>query len=462
MEKVERQHPVEQDPQIRRTNFDAVESNFTDEQASLEASRCLHCKNARCVKGCPVNIQIPDFIAAIKENDLQKAGDIIRQTSMLPSVCGRVCPQERQCEGNCILGIKDKPVAIGALERYVGDKTDAKTGEIKDNGIKVAIVGSGCAGITAAADLRKAGYDVTVFEALHKLGGVLRYGIPPFRLPRTVLDREIDGLKAIGVKFEKNVIVGKSITINQLKEDGFKAIFLCSGAGLPKMMHIAGENLNGVYSANEFLTRVNLMHANEDSTPTPLKVGEKVAVIGGGNVAMDAARTAVRVGYKEVFIAYRRTEKELPARLEEIRHAKEEGVVFKFLHAPAEILGENGWVKAMKFDIMELGEPDASGRRRPVPTGESVTIDLDAVIVALGTGPNPIIQKSAEQEGLDLETNSRGYIVVNEQTGETTIPGVYAGGDVAPTGESNAINAMGAGKRAAKAIDEYLKASCNK
>ena len=462
MEKVERQHPVEQDPQIRRTNFDAVESNFTDEQASLEASRCLHCKNARCVKGCPVNIQIPDFIAAIKENDLQKAGDIIRQTSMLPSVCGRVCPQERQCEGNCILGIKDKPVAIGALERYVGDKTDAKTGEIKDNGIKVAIVGSGCAGITAAADLRKAGYDVTVFEALHKLGGVLRYGIPPFRLPRTVLDREIDGLKAIGVKFEKNVIVGKSITINQLKEDGFKAIFLCSGAGLPKMMHIAGENLNGVYSANEFLTRVNLMHANEDSTPTPLKVGEKVAVIGGGNVAMDAARTAVRVGYKEVFIAYRRTEKELPARLEEIRHAKEEGVVFKFLHAPAKILGENGWVKAMKFDIMELGEPDASGRRRPVPTGESVTIDLDAVIVALGTGPNPIIQKSAEQEGLDLETNSRGYIVVNEQTGETTIPGVYAGGDVAPTGESNAINAMGAGKRAAKAIDEYLKASCNK
>ena len=462
MEKVERQHPVEQDPQIRRTNFDAVESNFTDEQASLEASRCLHCKNARCVKGCPVNIQIPDFIAAIKENDLQKAGDIIRQTSMLPSVCGRVCPQERQCEGNCILGIKDKPVAIGALERYVGDKIDAKTGEIKDNGIKVAIVGSGCAGITAAADLRKAGYDVTVFEALHKLGGVLRYGIPPFRLPRTVLDREIDGLKAIGVKFEKNVIVGKSITINQLKEDGFKAIFLCSGAGLPKMMHIAGENLNGVYSANEFLTRVNLMHANEDSTPTPLKVGEKVAVIGGGNVAMDAARTAVRVGYKEVFIAYRRTEKELPARLEEIRHAKEEGVVFKFLHAPAEILGENGWVKAMKFDIMELGEPDASGRRRPVPTGESVTIDLDAVIVALGTGPNPIIQKSAEQEGLDLETNSRGYIVVNEQTGETTIPGVYAGGDVAPTGESNAINAMGAGKRAAKAIDEYLKASCNK
>ena len=459
MERADRQHPVEQDPQIRRTNFEAVESNFTDEQAAIEASRCLHCKNAKCVQGCPVNIQIPDFIAALKEGDIEKAGDIIRQTSMLPSVCGRVCPQERQCEGNCVLGIKGKPVAIGALERYVGDKTDAKTGEIKDCGKKVAIVGSGCAGITAAADLRKAGYDVTVFEALHELGGVLRYGIPPFRLPRTVLDRELDGLKNIGVKFEKNVIVGKSVTINQLKEDGFDAIFLCSGAGLPKMMHIPGENLNGVYSANEFLTRVNLMHANEETTPTPLKVGEKVAVIGGGNVAMDAARTAVRVGYKEVYIAYRRTEAELPARLEEIRHAKEEGVVFKFLHAPSEIIGEEGYVKAMKFDLMKLGEPDESGRRRPVPTGESVTIELDAVIVALGTGPNPIIQSSAQSEGLSLETNNRGYIIVNSQTGETSIPGVYAGGDVAPTGESNAINAMGAGKRAAKAIDEYLKAA---
>ena len=458
MERADRQHPVEQDPQIRRTNFEAVESNFTDEQAAIEASRCLHCKNAKCVQGCPVNIQIPDFIAALKEGDIEKAGDIIRQTSMLPSVCGRVCPQERQCEGNCVLGIKGKPVAIGALERYVGDKTNAKTGKINDCGKKVAIVGSGCAGITAAADLRKAGYDVTVFEALHELGGVLRYGIPPFRLPRTVLDRELDGLKNIGVKFEKNVIVGKSVTINQLKEDGFDAIFLCSGAGLPKMMHIPGENLNGVYSANEFLTRVNLMHANEETTPTPLKVGEKVAVIGGGNVAMDAARTAVRVGYKDVYIAYRRTEAELPARLEEIRHAKEEGVVFKFLHAPSEIIGEDGYVKAMKFDLMKLGEPDESGRRRPVPTGESVTIELDAVIVALGTGPNPIIQSSAQSEGLSLETNNKGYIIVNPQTGETSIPGVYAGGDVAPTGESNAINAMGAGKRAAKAIDEYLKA----
>ena len=458
MERADRQHPAEQDPQKRRTNFDAVESNFTDEQASIEASRCLHCKNAKCVQGCPVNIQIPDFIGAVKDGNIEKAGDIIRQTSMLPSVCGRVCPQERQCEGNCVLGIKGKPVAIGALERYVGDKTTAKISEIKDNGKKVAIVGSGCAGITAAADLRKAGYDVTVFEALHEFGGVLRYGIPPFRLPRTVLDREIDGLKNIGVKFEKNVVVGKSITLNQLKDDGFDAIFLCSGAGLPKMMHIPGENLNGVYSANEFLTRVNLMHANDSATPTPLKVGEKVAVIGGGNVAMDAARTAVRVGYKEVYIAYRRTEAELPARLEEIRHAKEEGVVFKFLYAPSEIIGEDGYVKAMKFDLMELGEPDESGRRRPVPTGESVTVALDSVIVALGTGPNPIIQSSAKKEGLSLETNNRGYIIVNKDTGETSIPGVYAGGDVAPTGESNAINAMGAGKRAAKAIDDYLKA----
>lgn len=457
MEKIERQHPKEQDPAVRRTNFEAVEDNFTDEQALAEASRCLHCKNAKCVKGCPVNIQIPEFIAAVKEGNLEKAGDIIRQTSMLPSVCGRVCPQERQCEGNCILGIKGKPVAIGALERYVGDKTNAKMSEIKDTAKKVAVVGSGCAGITAAADLRQLGYDVTVFEALHKLGGVLRYGIPPFRLPRTVLDREIDSLKSIGVKFHTNVIVGKSITINQLKEEGYDAIFLCSGAGLPKMMGIPGENLNGVYSANEFLTRVNLMQANREDTPTPLKVGKKAAIIGGGNVAMDAARTAVRVGYEEVYILYRRTEAELPARLEEIRHAKEEGVIFKLLHAPVEIYEKDGYANGMKFELMELGEPDESGRRRPVGTGNYVDVDVDTVIVALGTGPNPIIQKSAENEGLELETNSRGYIIVDAETGKTSIDGVFAGGDVAPVGESNAINAMGAGKRAAKAIDDYLK-----
>ena len=456
MEKVQRQHPKEQDKIQRRSNFNAVEENLTAEQVKLEASRCLTCKNARCVQGCPVNIKIPDFIAALKEDNLEKAGDVIRETSLLPSVCGRVCPQERQCEGKCVLGIKGEPVAIGALERYVGDNTAMKVGEITPSGKKVAVVGSGCAGITAAADLRKAGHEVVVFEALHKLGGVLRYGIPPFRLPRTVLDREIETLKSIGVKFETNVIVGKSITINQLKEDGFDAIFICSGAGLPKMMGIPGENLNGVFSANEFLTRVNLMSANKEETPTPLRIGKKAAIIGGGNVAMDAARTAVRVGFEEVSILYRRTEAELPARLEEIRHAKEEGVIFRFLHAPAEIYNKDGYVDGMRFDIMELGEPDESGRRSPVATGESVDLDFDTVIVALGTGPNPIIQKSAESEGLKIETDRRGYIVVEEDTRKTSIENVYAGGDVAPVGASNAINAMGAGKKAAAAINELL------
>lgn len=452
----ERQHPHEQDAKIRRTNFEAVEENLTPEQVKLEADRCLQCKNARCIQGCPVNINIPEFIGALKTGNVEKAGEIIRETSMLPSVCGRVCPQERQCEGKCVLGIKGQPVAIGALERYVGDISEAKNPKIQPSGKKVAVVGSGCAGITAAADLRKAGHEVVVFEALHKLGGVLRYGIPPFRLPRKFLDREINTLKELGVKFKTNVIVGKSITLKQLEEDGFDAIFICSGAGLPKMLGVAGENLNGVYSANEFLTRVNLMQAHEPHTPTPLRIGNKVAVIGGGNVAMDAARTAARVGAKEVYIVYRRTEAELPARLEEIRHAKEEGIIFKLLHAPVEIHGSEGHVTGMKLEIMELGEPDESGRRKPVSTGKFIDMDFDNVIIALGTGPNPIIQISAQEEGIEIETDRKGYIVIDAETGKTSIPVIFAGGDVAPSGESNAINAMGAGKRAAKAINDML------
>jgi len=453
-----RVHPEELDPNYRNKNFEEVTKNLTKEQAVEEANRCLNCKNARCITGCPVGINIPAFIAELKEGKIQEAGDVIRETSLLPSVCGRVCPQERQCESKCVLGIKSEPVAIGALERFVGDNSVAKTEQGAPTGKKVAIIGSGCAGITAAADLAKAGHEVTVFEALHAFGGVLRYGIPPFRLPRTALDTELEGLRKLGVKLEKNVVIGKSITIQDLKEDGFDAIFICSGAGLPKMLHIKGENLNGVYSANEFLTRVNLMKAQSEESPTPIYIGKKVAVVGGGNTAMDAARVAKRVGFEDVTIVYRRSEAELPARLEEIRHAKEEGIEFKLLHSPLEIMGEDNYVNAIRLQVMELGEPDESGRRSPVPVeGQIVDMPVDVVIVALGTNPNPIIQRSAKDEGLALDTDKRGYIIVDAQTGKTSIEGVFAGGDVAPTGASTAINAMGAGKRAAKAINEYLK-----
>ncbi|OGI17145.1 MAG: glutamate synthase (NADPH), homotetrameric [Candidatus Melainabacteria bacterium RIFOXYA2_FULL_32_9] len=456
-EKIERQIPITLDPEYRSANFEEVEKNFTDEQALNEAKRCINCKNPKCVAGCPVNINIPGFIQEIAKENLDAAGKLVRETNLLPSVCGRVCPQERQCEGSCVLGIKDKPVAIGALERYVGDKTDSSSLQITSNGQKVAIIGSGCAGISAAADLAKSGYQVTVFEALHALGGVLRYGIPEFRLPRTALDREINSLKQIGVEFKTNVIIGKSLTIQDLFSDGFEAIFVCSGAGLPKMLNISGENLNGVYSANEFLTRVNLMRANRSEYPTPIRGGRKVAVVGGGNTAMDAARTAKRIGFDEVTIVYRRSEAELPARKAEIEHAKEEGVNFLLLHSPVEITGYEGYVLGMQLQVMELGEPDASGRRKPIPTDKTVNIEVDTVIVALGTNPNPIIQKSALEEGLNLDVNAKGYIIIDPETGLTSIPGVFAGGDVAPVGESNAINAMGAGKKAAKAINEYLE-----
>ena len=456
--KINRQVPHSLDPDYRNKNFEEVEINFTDEQAQAESQRCIECKKPRCVQGCPVNVNIPGFISEIKKNNLEEAGKIIRQTNSLPSVCGRVCPQEKQCEGACVLGLKRKPVAIGALERYTGDQTHAEVPEIKSEFKKVAIVGSGCAGMSAAADLAKSGHSVTIFEALHSVGGVLRYGIPEFRLPRKVLDREIEYLKQLGVEFKTNVVIGKSLTINDLFEEGYNAIFICSGAGLPMLLNIPGESLNGVYSANEFLTRINLMKANQEDHHTPIRIGKKAAIVGGGNTAMDSARTAKRIGFDEVTIVYRRSEAELPARLAEIEHAKEEGIKFMMLHSPVDIKGENGYVNGLKLQMMELGEPDATGRRSPVPVeGKVVEMEVDTVIVALGTSPNPIIQRSVIEEGINLEVNNRGYIVINPDTSETTIKRVWAGGDIAPVGTSNAINAMGAGKRAAASINEYLK-----
>ena len=446
----------EQDPKVRATNFDEVCLGYNKEEAMEEASRCINCKNAQCVKGCPVSINIPGFIEQVKEGNIEAAYQVISESSALPAVCGRVCPQESQCEGKCIRGIKGEPVSIGKLERFVADWASengikpAVSAEKKNK--KVAVIGSGPAGLTCAGDLAKMGYDVTIFEALHEAGGVLVYGIPEFRLPKTdVVAKEIENVKSLGVKIETNVVIGKSTTIDELMEEGFEAVFIGSGAGLPKFMGIPGEQANGVFSANEYLTRSNLMKAFKEDSSTPIMRGQKVAVVGGGNVAMDAARTALRLG-AEVHIVYRRSEEELPARVEEVHHAKEEGIIFDLLTNPVEILSdEDGWVSGIKCVKMELGEPDASGRRRPVVIeGSEFVIDVDTVIMSLGTSPNPLI--SSTTKGLDI---NKYKCIVAEENGQTTKEGVFAGGD-AVTGAATVILAMGAGKEAAKGIDEYL------
>lgn len=448
----------EQEPAVRATNFEEVCYGYNAEEAQLEASRCLNCKNPRCVAACPVNINIPAFIQQVAEGDYAAAAGIIAEDSSLPSICGRVCPQENQCEGSCVLGIKGEAVAIGKLERFVGDwalENECKGDvNVAPNGKKVAVVGSGPSGLACASDLAKLGYEVTVFEALHKLGGVLVYGIPEFRLPKEkIVAREIDSLKKLGVKFETDVIVGRTITIDALMQDeGFEAVFIGSGAGLPRFMGIEGENLNGVVSANEFLTRANLMRAYDDEYDTPIYVGKRVAVVGGGNVAMDAVRTAKRLG-ADATIIYRRSEAELPARREEVHHAKEEGIEFRMLTNPTRVIGDDkGWVTGLSCVEMELGEPDESGRRSPVvKEGSDFTVECDVVIMALGTSPNPLLKSTTA----GLETNRRGCIVADE-VGATTREGVFAGGD-AVTGAATVILAMGAGRKAAKAIDEYIK-----
>ena len=450
----------EQDPKVRATNFEEVCLGYNEEEAREEASRCIQCKNPKCVKGCPVSINIPGFIKEVEEGNIEEAAKVIALSSALPAVCGRVCPQESQCEGQCIRGIKGEPVSIGKLERFVADWSRehgiVPEAPEKTNGKKVAVIGSGPSGLTCAGDLAKLGYEVTIFEALHEPGGVLTYGIPEFRLPKDgVVQPEIDNVRKLGVKIETNVIVGKSVTIDELlDEEGFQAVFIGSGAGLPMFMGIPGENANGVFSANEYLTRSNLMKAFRDDYDTPIVAGNRVAVVGGGNVAMDAARTALRLG-AEVHVVYRRSEAELPARAEEVHHAKEEGIIFDLLSNPIEILtDEKGWVNGMKCIRMELGEPDASGRRRPVEVkGSEFVIDVDTVIMSLGTSPNPLISNTTR--GLDI--NKRRCIIAEESTGKTSKEGVYAGGD-AVTGAATVILAMEAGRAGARGIDEYLSA----
>ncbi len=456
-----------QPPQVRAHNFSEVALGYSEETAIQEALRCLNCKNMPCVAGCPVNIHIPEFIGKIKEGDFEGAYQVIQRSSSLPAVCGRVCPQETQCESKCVRGIKGESVGIGRLERFVADWHNAHADHLPDpvpsNGHRVAVVGSGPSGLTCAGDLAKLGYEVTVYEALHTAGGVLVYGIPEFRLPKSIVQKEVDNLTAMGVKVETNMVIGKTLTIDELFRMGFEAVFVGSGAGLPNFMNIPGESLKGVYSANEFLTRSNLMKAYKDAPVTPIMKGGRVAVVGGGNVAMDAARTALRLGAEKVYIVYRRSMEELPARREEVEHAMEEGIDFRLLNNPVEILGyqnpddkrdpKNGFVTGMKCIKMELGEPDEKGRRRPVPIpGSEFVLDVDTVVMAIGTSPNPLIKSTTP----GLEVNRHGGLIVEEQTGATTKTGVYAGGD-AVTGAATVISAMGAGKVAAKAIHEYLQ-----